>query len=102
MTIGAKAVPPIPTPSERQCIHQKLDSTHERLDSCKRNIHRLQDRVDRLREIINRDSAQTLFRLNELRSNLDRVLRHLNMDWEDFQQTYDHDPDVSSFSTDSD
>ena len=64
MTIGAKAVPPIPTPSERQCIHEELDSTHERLDSCKRNIHRLQDRVDRLREIINRDSAQTLFRLN--------------------------------------
>ena len=97
MTAHAKAMPAVPPvpPTERRCIHQ-------RLDSCKRSIHRLQYRVDRLRQIINRDNAQTLFRLNEIRSNLDRVLRHLNMDWEDFQQTYDHDPDVSSFSSDTD
>ena len=77
-------------------------SREERLDSCKRAIHKLRWRVDRLRQVINRDSATTLFRMNELRSNLDRVLIRLNMEWEDFTQTYDHDPDISSFSTDSD
>ena len=77
-------------------------SREERLDSCKRAIHRLQERVDRLRQVINRDALDILFRLNELRSNLDRVLARLDMEWEDFQPSYCHDPDISSFSTDSD
>ena len=59
-------------------------SREERLDSCKRAIHRLQMRVDRLRRAFNRESSTTLFRLNEIRSNLDRVLIRLDMEWADF------------------
>ncbi len=79
-----------------------MSSRDEKIDKCKRDIQRLCGRVDRVRRSLNTHVDQAAFRYFELRDNLEAVMRRLNMELINREQTDSPVYDTVSTSPDSD
>ncbi len=79
-----------------------MSSRDEKIDKCKRDIQRLRVRVDRVRRILNTHMDQAAFRHFELRDNLEAVMRRLNMEFINREETDSPVYDTVSTSPDSD